>query len=415
MPQQLVLHGPILHIPIVLWGAFVLVHLVIVWLALFGPGNALGDIAVVYRGWAEGLRTGTIMGITTPFVYPVLAMVPIGTALILGDALYLYTWFLLVTVLDALAFFVLVRRLRPHRVVAAWWWLGFQLLLGPVALARIDSITVPVAIIGLLWLGSRPFWGTTLLVLATWVKIWPAAALAALFVVWPQRWRMLLLAAGISVAIVGLAVVLGSGANVLSFVTAQTSRGIQIEAPVAGIWMWLTALRVPGSSLYYDTEILTFQVAGPGVAVVSAFMTPLMAVMAAVVLLLGVRATRSGAAFVTVFSPLVLALTTTLIAFNKVGSPQFISWLAAPVILGLVWHGAGWRTPAVLALMLAALTQIIYPYLYDGMLVADPALVLVLSVRNLLEFVLLGWAVRELWSYDRRSEASPGSRVSANG
>ncbi|MBB5642062.1 glycosyltransferase 87 family protein [Cryobacterium roopkundense] len=389
-----------------LWGAFVLVHVVIVLLALYGPGNPLGDVAVVYRGWADGLRNGTIVGIDAPFVYPILAMLPISAALALGDALYLYTWFLLVTLCDAAAFFMLVRGLHPHRVRVAWWWLLFQLLLGPIALARIDSITVPVTIIGLLWLGSRPFWGTALLVLATWVKIWPAAVIAALFVVWPQRWRMLLLASAISLGIVVVALVLGSGRNVVSFVTAQTARGIQIEAPVAGFWMWLTALRVPASSLYYDRDILTFQVAGPGVDVASALMTPLMALMAICVVLLGARATRAGAAFVTVFPPLVLALTVTLIAFNKVGSPQFMAWLAAPIILGLVWHGAAWRTPATLALVIAALTQLVYPYFYDWLLVADPTLVFVLSVRNLLEFVLLGWAVRELWSYDRRGERS---------
>lgn len=383
------------------------VHVVIVLLAIFGPGNPLGDIAVVYRGWAEGLRSGTIMGVTTPFVYPVLAMLPIGAALVLGSEIYVYTWFLLAAVVDAVAFFVLVRRGRLHRLRAAWWWLGFQLLLGPIALARIDSITVPVAIIGLLWLGSRPFWGTALLVLATWVKIWPAAVIAALFVVWSKRWRMLLLAATISAGILVSALALGSGGTVFSFVAAQTGRGIQIESPVAGFWMWLTALQLPGYSLYYDTEILTFQVAGPGVNAASALMTPLLALMAGIVVLLGVRATRAGAAFVTVFPPLVLALTVTLIAFNKVGSPQFMTWLAAPIILGLVWHGSQWRTPATFALVMAALTQLVYPYFYDWLLVADPTLVFVLTVRNLLEFVLLGWAVRKLWSYDRKDEPSP--------
>lgn len=397
---------PLSQRAIALWSAFAAVHLVVVLLALYGPGNPLGDVAVVYRGWTDSLRDGTIVGISTPFVYPILAMLPISAAMVFGDALYVYTWFLLVALVDAAAFFVLVRGLRPHRVRVAWWWLLFQLVLGPIALSRIDSVTVPVAIIGLLWLARRPFWGTALLVLATWVKIWPAAVIAALVVVSPKRWRMLLLAGAISLGIVLVALAFGSGSNVFSFVSAQTGRGLQIESPVAGFWMWLAALHVPGSSLYYDREILTYQVAGPGVDTASALMTPLLAAMTAVVVLIGVRATRAGAAFATVVPPLVLALTVTLIAFNKVGSPQFMSWLAAPIILGLVWHASSWRAPAVLALLMAALTQLVYPYLYDRLLAVDPALVLVLTLRNLLEFVLLGWAVRELWSYHRGSERS---------
>ena len=91
-----------------------------------------------------------------------------------------------------------------------------------------------------------------------------------------------------------------------------------------------------------------------------------------------------------------LALVVTLIAFNKVGSPQFMSWLAAPTILGLVMRGAAWRTPAILVAVLAALTQVVYPYFYDWLLVAHPVMVGVLTLRNLLEFVLLGWALREI-------------------
>jgi hypothetical protein len=37
-----------------------------------------------------------------------------------------------------------------------------------------------------------------------------------------------------------------------------------------------------------------------------------------------------------VLPPLVLAITTALILFNKVGSPQFVGWLAVPIVFGLV-------------------------------------------------------------------------------
>ena len=400
---------PVLPHPLAaLWSAFVLVHLLLITLALFGPGYPLGDVEVVYRRWAENAMTGNIVGITENFVYPLLALVPIVGAFALGGPAYLGTWFVLATAVNAGAFFVLVRSHRP----AAWWWLIFLTLLGPVALLRIDAVTVPLCIVALLWLRRRPLWGTVLLTMATWIKIWPVAALAALFVASTLRWRMLGVAAAVTAAVVGVAGALslarGSGIHVLSFVGEQAGRGIQIESPIAVPWLWQAALGVPGSFIYYDQQILTFQVAGAGTAAASAAMTPLLALAAAAVLLLGVRAQRRGVGWLALFPPLTLALTVTLIAVNKVGSPQFISWLAAPIILGLVLNGRAWRTPALLALALAALTQLVYPYLYDWLLVAHPLMILVLTVRNLLEFVLLGWALVTLHRLASTAQPAPG-------
>ena len=389
---------PVLRHPLAtLWSVFAIVHLLLILLALFGPGYPLGDVEVVYRGWAENAVAGSIVGITENFVYPVLALLPIVSALALGGPAYLATWFALVTGLNAGAFWVLA---RSHRA-AAWWWLAFLGLLGPIALLRIDAVTVPLCIVALLWLRRRPLWGTVLLTIATWIKIWPVAALAALAVASKLRWRMLMVVAAVTATVIGLAALLslsrGSGLHVLSFVGEQAGRAIQIESPVAVPWLWQAALGVPGSFIYYDHQILTFQVAGAGVSAVSAAMTPLLALAAACVLLLGVRARRRGISALAVLAPLTLALTVTLIAFNKVGSPQFISWLAAPIILGLVLNGRAWRTPALLGLALAALTQLVYPSLYDWVIVAHPLMVLVLTLRNLLEFVLLGWALRALY------------------
>jgi hypothetical protein len=116
----------------------------------------------------------------------------------------------------------------------------------------------------------------------------------------------------------------------------------------------------------------------------------------AVVLVLGVRAVRGGAPAARVLPSLALALVVALIAVNKVGSPQFISWIAVPIVLGLVTEGVGFRVPAVLALIIAGLTQVIYPYLYFALVELQPAMLVTLTARNILEFVLLGWAVLAL-------------------
>ena len=402
MPQWSVPESPRQPValrPVALWCGFALVHTILILLNLSGIGWPLGDVERVYLGWAESTASGAVrLGIDTDFVYPILALAPILAALVFGAPLYALSWLGLVSLLNGVAFGVLIGR-RPSRAaaMAAWWWLLFLLLLGPIALARIDSVTAPLAIMGLLWLRSRPVWGAVLLTVATWVKVWPVAAIIALVVASKRRWQVLSAFAGTSALIIGVALAAGSGLTILSFVTEQTNRGIQIEAPVASWWLWQSALRIPGTLVYYDQQILTYQVIGAGTDVAAAVLTPLLALCVAAVLLLGWRAQRAGAAADLLFPPLLLALVLTLIAVNKVGSPQFMIWLAAPLILGLVAAPRDWRGPALVALGMAALTQIVYPYFYNDLLATTPVMVLILSLRNLLELVLLGWMVHRIW------------------
>jgi hypothetical protein len=163
--------------------------------------------------------------------------------------------------------------------------------------------------------------------------------------------------------------------------------------------------------VYYDRNILTFQVTGPGIDSAIALMTPLLAIAVAVVLLFGIRATYRGAPALVVLPPLSLALVATLIAFNKVGSPQYIAWLAAPVILGIVCNGKHFTVPAILVGVTAALTQLVYPYLYIWLLYSNPNPMMlgVLTIRNVMEFVVLGCALWMLW----RSAAAGGTNLDA--
>lgn len=395
--------------------SFVLVHAVVLSLAVGGAGWSLGDVEAVYFGWALDAASGAgIPGITSDFVYPVLAAVPIVGALFLGDDRYVATWLGMVTLGNAAAFAVLLHRARRSTSRrfewAAWWWLAFLLLLGPIAVGRIDAITVPLVIVGLLWVSTRPLWATVLLTTATWIKVWPAAVIGALLVASGQRarvFRVALVTSGAILAVsVALSLALGSVPHVFSFIAEQTGRGIQIESPVAGLWMWQAAASIPGITIYYDLDILTYQVTGPGTTAVSAMMTPLLALAASAVTLLGARAQRRGADWARLFPALVLALVLVLLLVNKVGSPQFTSWLAAPIILGLVLETRAWRLPAALALLVAALTQIIYPFLYFLLLAADPWVVGVLTLRNALEVVLLCWALKQIWSYSGSTDAA---------
>lgn len=393
--------------PLALWPAFLLTHLWLGWVGLTHPNLPFGDVTNVYLPWVQQSLDGYRLGIDGPWVYPILAFLPMLASLVLGPGLYGVGWMIMVTIANAAVFAYLLTGVKGSaggglRVLAAWWWLGFLLLIGPVSVGRIDIFTVDLVIMGLLLARNRPATAGVLLALATWVKVWPAAIIAGVVIAVRRRMRVAVAAAITLVGVAAGALAFGAGANVFSFVSQQTGRGLQVEAPVSAIWMWL-AYAGDRSRVYYDHEILTFQVTGPGSDVAAELMTPLLVVAVAAVLLLAVWVVRSGAAATAVLPPLALALVTALIVFNKVGSPQFMVWLSAPIILGIVTQGRRFFAPAMIAFVMGGLTQVIYPIAYDWVLGLDPVMLSVLTLRNLLTVALFGYALVLLWQSRRGS------------
>ena len=384
--------------PFLLWAAFIVAHLWLGLVNLYCRCYPMGDVTAVYKFWVDqAVVNHFYVGIDSQWVYPIVALVPMLLAFAFGSTFYASTWLSMVMVLNCIAFGVLTGWGRRHdRTAIAWWWVAFLFLLGPIALGRIDSVTVPLAMVGVLLLARHPRAAALILTIATWIKVWPAALLAAIIISVRARLRVVTVALVTSLAVIATVFALGGGAYVFSFISQQTGRGLQIESPISTAWLWMTAAGVPGTRVYYDVPILTFQVDGPGASVAAAIMTPLLAIAVLAVCALGVLAVRRGATTTQLLPSLALAFVTAFIVFNKVGSPQFESWLAVPVVLGLVtWHegGRSFRTPAILVLVIAAITQAIYPFLYDYLLTVNPVMLIALTARNLLLVVLLGWAV----------------------
>lgn len=392
--------------PVALWSAFILAHLWLGLVNLYGPGLPLGDVTIVYKFWSDqALIHDFWVGIHSAWVYPILAIFPMLAADTFGSTLYASTWLSMILMLDAVAFFALTGRKRESKnAVAAWWWIAFLLLLGPIALGRIDSVTVPLAMVGALFIAVRPLLASVILTIAAWIKVWPAVIMVAMVVAVKERWNVLAVAISASALIAAVALLCGSGANILSFISQQTGRGLQIESPVSTLWMWQAFSGVPGTNVYYDQHILTWQVTGNGTGVASALMTPIMALVVVAVVLIAVLALRRGAETSPLLATLALALVSALIAFNKVGSPQFIAWLAVPIVLGLTTrHGEDrwwFAAPALMGFAAAGLTQFIYPALYGWLISLHPFMLVALSVRNILVFAIFAWAIVTLWRLD---------------
>lgn len=400
----------------VLWVAFVVVHVGVAVLGFVMPNQPMGDVTNVYDPWSSNALNGNgIVGIDESWVYPQLAIIPMvltqGLAWIAG---YEAAWAILITAVDALAFAVLVGRGRSTgRTVAAWFWLSSIALLGPVGMYRLDGLTVPLAIAGCLWLVGRPWLASVVLSVATWMKVWPAALLAAALIAIRRRGALIGGAVAVSALTLAAVFAAGGGSHAFGFITDQADRGLQVEAPVSMLYVWRTAFGIEGSFIYYDRDLLTFQATGPNVDILIAVMTPLMAVVVLAVAALGAHRAWRGASFARLFPPLALAFVLALIVFNKVGSPQYMTWFVAPIVMGLVLARRMWWREAVLALVAAFTTQIIYPLIYWDLITAQPFAVIVLTVRNALLVVMFVWSVVLLVRVPTRRIRHAGANLTA--
>lgn len=405
--------------PWAVWVAFAAVHLWIAWCGLLAvPQRVFWDLGL-YRYWvADGLVTGHWPVLDDAWVYPAGALVPLVATGWLAqelplsgltvDEAFAAVWIVMVAVLNL----VVVRRLlrRPGGYVAVWWWMGFLAALGPVSLGRLDALVAPLAILALLVVAERPRVAAALLTAGAWIKVAPGALLVPVVVALRRSWHAAVVpAAAVSAVVVGVVMLLGGREHVWSFLSAQSDRGVQVESVSASPWLvwgvFSTAVRRT-----FNDDILTYEVAGPGVQTASQVVDGLFYVaMLATAALLAWRAwgpRRLPVPELIVRGSLLVLLT--MIVTNKVLSPQYITWLAAPVAVALAWQLPRWRATAWTLLGVAAATQVVFPWWYGAMLRAEPAATAVLVARNLVLvalWVVTAWAVvRPAVSEDRAAE-----------
>ena len=393
-----------------LWTAFLLVHAAI---AVVGvvlvPEQAFWDLDL-YRYWMWlGLYAGQWPVLSGPWVYPAGAVVPMLLAAVGGTGYgpgYATAWCVLVTALDAVALAVLVRRSRARSAppTGAWWWVVFVALLGPIAVGRLDAVVAGPTVVALALALDRPRVAALLLAVGAWVKVAPGALLVPLLAVVRRPWRRVVLPAVLVTLVVVGAVTAGGGiADVASFLTEQGGRGLQMEAPGATPWL-LVGLWSPAVRRIMDERIIAWEVVGPGTSAAAQVLSVLLVVgvAAAATLVLLVRR-RLGDAWYTDRSARsellvrgAMLLTLTLLVLNKVGSPQYMGWLAAPVAVALALGLPRWRTTACLVLGVAVATQVVFPWAYSEVVYAGPGITLLLAARNAVLVVLLVHTAVEL-------------------
>lgn len=379
------------------WALFAVAHVVLVAENLLAPNGPLGDVLVTYPTWIyQGLVGNGWQGLTAPGVYPMLALVPM-----FFGAFGWGWWFLFVVLANGLAFGVARHRARAASLV----WLAFLALLGPIAIGRIDVLTVALGVVVIALADSYPRAAGILIAIATWVKVWPIVlGVSSLLTTRARTIAGWAVTAAVTIGVVGL--IIGGWSNLTAFLGDQQGRGIQVESVVATPWLW-DAAAGGFSAVVYSPALLTFEVQGPSTEVVASLVTLIeLFVLAIVAVRIVVHRVRMVGEITTHI--LGLSLTTlivTLIVFSKVGSPQFVSWLGVAVVaLVAYWHPR-W-SPLLLGLIgvIAVLTHIVYPYVYFDLLSLGVVPLVVLTLRNGAEVALFVIATVALWRELRLEE-----------
>jgi hypothetical protein len=404
------------------------VHLWLAWVGVvWVPTKAFWDLDL-YRYWMWlGEHRGDWPVLSGPWVYPAGALLPMllaGAAGTWHTMTYSTTWAALVTLLDAAGMVALLHAPRLVRhglfgeaveddttdagrgrtLVGGWWWIAFLAALGPVAMGRLDAIVVPLTIIALVFALRHPRVASLLLTFGAWIKVAPGALMLPLFVSARRPWRDVVVpAAALCVVVVGLVAAGGGLSQIASFLGAQGSRGMQLESVGATPWL-LGGLYTASITRFLDQQLITWEITGPGVLTavdVLGWLIPLSLVAAAALLWwrrarVGDGLWRDDRADAELLVRGSLLMVVVLLVFNKVGSPQYMTWLVPPVAVALALRLPRWRVTAWVVLGIALATQVEFPWMYDGIIAGRPVPTDVLALRNAALVALLVLTVREL-------------------
>ncbi|KKO80047.1 DUF2029 domain-containing protein [Corynebacterium aurimucosum] len=298
-------------------------------------------------------------------------------------------------------------RSNPGAYSAGWFWVFFGTAAGHVFAWRLDLYpALLVAGAGAL-LATRPRLASALLAWATAAKLWPGVLAAGLVGRANSRdtWQRLAAFFGSLVALCLGVAAMTSVDRVLSPLTYQGERGLQIES-LAATWFVYQAHRHPNVWTMGYAASKSYEISGPGVDTALAIST--IATGAALVWFVGVAFVHFLRGFWSPHSTVVffIAAILLLIATNKVFSPQYIVWLGPILAVALrspVPKSTGGQRQraadikgvrtimAILAVGTAALGTVIYPYGYDYIwfyVGEDPNPVYALVLRNQLILVM---------------------------
>jgi uncharacterized membrane protein len=298
--------------------------------------------------------------------------------------------------------------LRPLRQTLALYAL-FVALSAPLLPWRYDLFPTLLTILAFISvLRGRPAWAGFWVGLGIAAKLYPVVLLPifGLYFLAGRDYRALVrmvLGSAVAVLLTLLPFLFAfiSPAQIFSFLSYHSLRGLQVESVPAGFIMLAFKSRLTTAQIEFNYGAL--HLASPWSNVILVLLPfAFIAVFSVVAFSAWGRfreesaASSSQRASAETLAAYVFAALLAFIATNKVFSPQYIIWLLpfAPLLR---------LRQTLVFLVIVVLTITLFPFDYNQLLAMQKLPVVLLNLRNLLVLVLLGWLVIE------RAPASAGS------
>jgi hypothetical protein len=402
-------------------------------LPYFSRGAVIGDV-VIYHGWADTMAQGSFPSSDPQWQYPpaaALVMIIPKAVAYLGVGGYVNAFFLFALAADAVVFLLLLGQAdrisaetgRETYLGGIWAWVLGIFALGPIVLMRYDGIVTALAVGGMLATvkatarrspdrAERGSWNVrgALLGLGAVVKVWPVVLLAGL----PggrRGLRALVSAVVCALAVCGLLAAALPGA--LSFLTHQSSRGIEVEAVFASPFMIASWFGYPIRTVHEDGN---FQLAGPGTGIVASGAILLTLLGFGIVLWWRVRRFHPDRWSPALMYDAGFTVLLVMVVTSRVLSPQYLIWLVGLAALCLAENGPGRRAtlmalPARLVLLCTLVSQVEFPLLFGQVMHHGFWGTAVVAVRNLVLLAATVLALRALWNATTGPAAADAARA----
>ena len=307
--------------------------------------------------------------------------------------------------LDALFTYALWRSAGRRHDTAIDFWLIFVPLIGPLSYLRFDMLPAVLAGGALLATRHKPWVTGALTGLGAAIKLWPALLIGAF-----MSYRADRRPAGIAFVVVGfglalISLIFGGWLRLISPLTWQSDRGLQIES------IWATPLMLARAVKpdYWTVDMSRYQayeIFGSGVEAWVMISNIATLFGLALIILLTIRAFRYDGSTPVAIGFVIVAIVAIMTITNKTLSPQYLLWLGGPMAALLAFRPQALpgEQPAInrmagQLLILALLTQLVYPLLYDSYLGLQGHVMIIIAtivtaIRNL---ALVAFTVEACW------------------